>query len=112
MYSIFLVSSFTEHDTEDQQSLFKHYRDSETVLMNVNSPLFKDIIVLQGSVDAVQKNTFMAKKLIELRPRFFQAKNFRTAFIKEYKDFTQCKCFPTLSLLLMYSIQLEEGLND
>jgi hypothetical protein len=29
----------------------------------------------------------MAKKMAELRPRYFQVKNFRAAFLKEYKDF-------------------------
>ena len=29
----------------------------------------------------------MAKKMAELRPRYFQVKNFKAAFMKEYKDF-------------------------
>jgi hypothetical protein len=29
----------------------------------------------------------MSRKMAELRPRFFQAKNFNSAFIKDFKDF-------------------------
>ena len=42
-------------------------------------------------MDGVEINSFMAKKMAELRPKYFQVKNFRTAFIKEFKDFMNCK---------------------
>ena len=35
----------------------------------------------------MQSNEFMAEKLLELRPKYFMIKNFRSAFIKQYKDF-------------------------
>lgn len=71
--------------------MLKHYRDSQLVLMNVNSPLYKDVLTLQQSVDSIHINSFMAKKMAELRPRYFQVKNFKAAFMKEYKDFLACK---------------------
>ena len=55
--------------------------------MSVHSPLLKDISTVQSSMDAFQTNIFLARKLTELRPRYFQLKNFKTAFMKEYKDF-------------------------
>ncbi|TNV87997.1 hypothetical protein FGO68_gene76 [Halteria grandinella] len=81
LYSVFQLSNLEGMD------VFKHYRDADMIMMNVNSILFKDVVTLQQSIDGVQINNFMAKKMAELRPRYFQLKNFRSAFIKEYKDF-------------------------
>jgi len=51
--------------------------------MNVNSSLYKDVLAIQQSIDSIYINNFIAKKLAELRPRYFQVKNFRAAFLKE-----------------------------
>jgi hypothetical protein len=82
LYSVFLISDISCGD-----EVFKHYKDADLTIMSVNSILFKDIVTLQNSIDSVQINNYIAKKLAELRPRYFQVKNFRSAFIKEYKDF-------------------------
>lgn len=65
LYSVFLVSNIEGID------VFKHYSDSNMIMMNVNSILFKDVVTLQQSMDGVQINNFMAKKMAELRPRYF-----------------------------------------
>jgi hypothetical protein len=74
LYSIFQVSSLHETNLKDDannESLFKHYRDGQYLLMSVHSPLLKDITAVQTSIDGFQMNVFMARKLTELRPRYF-----------------------------------------
>ena len=79
------------------------------VMVNVNSSLYKDILTLQQSVDTVQVNNFIGKKMTELRPRYFQIKNFKAAFMKEYKDFLSCKYNAAL-MLICFRVQLEKGI--